>query len=239
MRSWPGATLSDRRRHQPRPARPGSASGAGGAARVRAGVVDTRARLLAGDQSRARAAGDPRCGELHRRRPALLDGSRRRAEHAQPRRRRARAPPGTICPAVQAAGRPRALRRSRGRRGATARRRARAGGQGGAAPCARGPARRVRDDARARAGARGGGSGAGVVRRDRQRRHRDHGRLRRAGLRARGVLGAARSAARGDPLGGSRVAAGGGCRRHRAQRRARSCPTPRCSCSAGSRRPRG
>ena len=64
-----------------------------------------------------------------------------------------------------------------------------------------------------------GGSGAGVVRRDRQRRHRDHGRLRRAGLRARGVHGAARPAARGDPLGRSPVAAGGGCRRHRAERR--------------------
>ena len=239
MRSSDGATLSDRRRRQPRPARPRSAPGAGRPASVRAGVVDPGARLLAGDRSCARAASDPRCRELHRRRPALLDRAGRRTEHAQPRRRRARAPPGTVCAAVAAAGRSGPVRRGGRQRGAAAGGRARTRRQGRTAPPACRPARRVRDDASARAGARGGGSGAGVVRRDRQRRHRDHGGLRRAGLRTRGVLGAARPAARGDPLGGSRVVAGGRCHPTPSSATTRSSPTPRCSCSAASRQPRG
>ena len=223
MRSWPGAAAFpigadvsldqlDRR----------SASGAGGAARAEPVSWMPALDCWLVTSHDARAAGDPRCGELHRRRPALLDRSRGRAEHAQPRRRRARAPPGAVRAAVQAAGRPRPVRPTRWPPRRNGCRRARAGGQRrscGVRSRARSP--RTRWYARARAGAaarwqrcwRGTTRSSAPSPRSRQAsRVPDTGR--------RGVRGAARPAARGDPLGRSRASLlGGGRRRHRAERR--------------------
>ena len=91
---------------------------AGRAARARAGVLASAPRRLAGDAAMPGAGGDARRRHLHRRRRAVLDRPGDRPEHAQPRRRRARAPPRAVRRARSALGAgARALRRSPRRRG--------------------------------------------------------------------------------------------------------------------------
>ena len=126
------------------------APGARAAARARAGVVGAGARRLARHPPRPRDAGDARPGDLHRRRPALLDRPGRRAEHAHARRRRAQAPPRAVRRAVPARRGARALHRAGGGGDRPADRRDRAGRRGRAAPRARRPARRRDRHARAR-----------------------------------------------------------------------------------------
>ena len=81
-------------------------------------------------------------GDVHCRRPAILDRSGRRAEHAHARRRRAHAPPRPVRRPVPPRAGPRPLRRAGRRRDRAAARRDGAGRPGRAAARARRPAGR-------------------------------------------------------------------------------------------------
>ncbi len=114
------SVVPDRRLGDARGARGrGSARAPRPAARSRARLVAPRARRLARDEAGSRAPRDARRRDVHGRRPAVLDGAGRRAEHALARRRRARAPSFALRPALPARAGARAVHRRSSRTSAS------------------------------------------------------------------------------------------------------------------------